>query len=194
MMKSPKFWEKIRMCKKVYIWTAGCQMNSHDSERLKGLLTEGKYCLTDNPEEGDILLFNTCSVRKHAEDRVVGKVGTFKKLKEKRPEVIIGILGCMAEAQKDSIFRKLPHVDFLCGPADLDKIPNIIEKVRSGANHLMYIEGRGSKRMPLFSDSRVIDKKAYVKIMEGCDNFCSYCIVPYVRGVERSRVPEEIIG
>ena len=168
-------------------------MNSHDSERIKGMLAERKYCLTDIPEEADVLLFNTCSVRKHAEDRVVGKVGPLKELKEKRPEVIIGILGCMAEAQKDSIFRKLPHVDFLCGPADLDKIPNIIEKVRSGANHLMYLEGRGSERMPDFSNVMAINKKAYVKIMEGCDNFCSYCIVPYVRGVERSRTPEEIL-
>jgi len=91
------------------------------------------------------------------------------------------------------IFRRLPHVDFLCGPADLDKVPEIIKKIRNGAGHIIYIEGYRSKRIPRFSKERNVEKAAYVKIMEGCDNFCSYCIVPYVRGRERSRSSKEIL-
>ena len=178
---------------KVYIKTFGCQMNVHDSERVRDLLLEDGYLLADGPEEADVLLFNTCSVRRHAEDRVFGKVGSFKELKKKRPGVIFGILGCMVEAQKDLIFRKLPHVDFLCGPGDLDRIPEIIKRVKGGAGRLIYLGSHKSKKIPEFSRHRQVGRNAYVKIMEGCSNFCSYCIVPYVRGTERSRPSKEIL-
>jgi len=168
-------------------------MNEHDSGRVKDLLLEHGYSLCEEPEDVDVLLFNTCSVRKHAEERVFGRVESLKGLKKKRPSVIFGILGCMAEAQKDLIFRKLPHVDFLCGPADLDKVPWIIEKIRHGAGHVICIGGYKSKKIPEFSKDRILGKAAYVKIMEGCSNFCSYCIVPYVRGPERSRPSKEIL-
>lgn len=179
--------------KRVFLKTYGCQMNEHDSERVKVLLMQDGYTLAERPEEADVLLFNTCSVRKHAEDRVYGKVSTLASLKRKQPKVIIGIIGCMVEAQKDTIFKKLPHVDFLCGPADLDKIPEIIDKVRCGAGRLIYLGGHKSKRIPQFSKYRITGETAYLKIMEGCSNFCSYCIVPYVRGLERSRPSEEIL-
>jgi tRNA-2-methylthio-N6-dimethylallyladenosine synthase len=168
-------------------------MNEHDSERVKDLLLQEGYSLVNVPEEAGIVLFNTCSVRQHAEDRVYGKVGTLMALKEKKPGLVIGILGCMAEAQKDLIFMKLPHVDFLCGPADLDKIPDIIKKIRDGAGHIMCLEGHRSKRLPEFPGERHAGKNNYVKIMEGCNNFCSYCVVPYVRGQERSRALGEIL-
>ena len=179
--------------KKVFLKNYGCQMNDHDSERVKDLLLEYGYCLTDKPDDADAVIFNTCSVRKHAEDRVYGAVGNLEGLKKARPGMVIGIIGCMAEAERDLIFRKLPHVDFLCGPADLDKILEIIEKVKSGAGRIMYLEGYKSKRIPEFCKDRRVGKSAYVKIMEGCSNFCSYCIVPYVRGLERSRPVEEIL-
>ncbi|MBU4311121.1 MAG: tRNA (N6-isopentenyl adenosine(37)-C2)-methylthiotransferase MiaB [Candidatus Omnitrophica bacterium] len=169
-------------------------MNEHDSRRVEDLLLGQGYALTNDPEEADVLLFNTCSVRKHAEDRVFGKVGDLKKIKKQRPEVIFGILGCMAEAQKDLIFRKLPHVDFLCGPADLDRVPEILERIRGGSGHIICLEGYKSKRIPGFSEKRSAGDAAYVKIMEGCDNFCAYCIVPYVRGRERSRSSKEILS
>ncbi|MBU1148010.1 MAG: tRNA (N6-isopentenyl adenosine(37)-C2)-methylthiotransferase MiaB [Candidatus Omnitrophica bacterium] len=164
-------------------------MNEHDSGRVRDLLLQEGYSLSKDQEEADVLLFNTCSVRKHAEDRVFGRVGSLRK----RPGVIIGILGCMVEAQKDLIFRKLPHVDFICGPADLDKIPEIIERIRSGAGRIIYVGGHASKRIPEFPEKRDVGKNAYVKITEGCANFCSYCIVPYVRGPERSRPSKEIL-
>jgi len=178
---------------KVFIQSFGCQMNEHDSGRLKDLLLERGYAFCSSLEFADIVIFNTCSVRKHAEDRVYGKVGTLGKLKIKKPGLMIGIIGCMAEARRDEIFRKLPIVDFLCGPADLDRIPGIIDKIKNGAGHIMYLEGYKSKIIPTFSRNRKASKTAYVKIMEGCDNFCSYCIVPYVRGRERSRPSEDIL-
>lgn len=168
-------------------------MNDHDSERVKDLLLQDGYGPAESAEDADVLLFNTCSVRKHAEDRVFGNLEILKKMKERRPGVIFGVLGCMAEAQKDYIFRRLPHVDFLCGPADLDRVPEIIDRVRCGASHLIYVGGYKSKRISQFSKTRISGKTAYVKIMEGCSNFCAYCIVPYVRGAERSRPSEEIL-
>jgi len=164
-------------------------MNEHDSGRVRDLLLQEGYSLSRDPEEADVLLFNTCSVRKHAEDRVFGRVGSLTK----RPGMVFGIIGCMAEAQKDLIFRKLPHVDFICGPADLDRIPGIVERVRSGAGHIICVGGHSLKKIPNFPKKRGVGKNAYVKIMEGCANFCSYCVVPYVRGPERSRPSKEIL-
>ena len=168
-------------------------MNVHDSERVKDLLLNDGYCLSDGPEDADVLLFNTCSVRKNAEDRVFGVVNSLKRLRKKNPSIIFGIMGCMAEAQRKSIFERMGHVDFLCGPADLDKILEIIDKIRDGARHLVYVGSHKSKSMSGFSKERNVET-GYVKIMEGCDNFCSYCIVPYVRGRERSRPSEEILS
>ena len=168
-------------------------MNEHDSGRVKDLLASEGFCFTEEPGEADILLFNTCSVRRHAEERVFGRVASLKALKERRPDVIFGILGCMAEALREDIFIKLPHVDFLCGPADLDKIPEIIKRVKSGGRHLIYVKARKSGKIPEFPDKRDVGRNAYVKIMEGCDNFCSYCVVPYVRGGERSRPSDKIL-
>jgi len=168
-------------------------MNNHDSERVKDLLLQDGYVLTESSDEADVLLFNTCSVRKHAEDRVFGVVAALRNLKEKNPQVIFGILGCMAEAKRELIFKRLPHVDFLCGPSDLDNVPDVIERIKSGAGHIIYLEGHRHKKIPGFSKDRRVAKHAYVKIMEGCSNYCSYCIVPYVRGEERSRPSKEIL-
>lgn len=179
--------------RKVYIRTYGCQANKHDSEMVGAMLLGEGYTQVALPDEADVVLFNTCSVRKHAEDRVFGKVGLLKYIKEQYPKVIFGIIGCMAEAQKENIFRKLPHVDFICGPGDLDRIPAIIEQVRDGSNHIMFLDGHSSGRIPGSPYKRRASLKAYVKIMEGCDNYCSYCVVPYVRGAERSRPSKEIL-
>lgn len=184
----------MTMSKKIYLKNFGCQMNEHDSGRVKDLLLSKGYSIADRPEQADVLLFNTCSVRKNAEDRVFGLVASLKAIKEEHPDTIFGILGCMAEAQREDIFIKLPHVDFICGPADLDKVPEIIERIIKGARHLVYLEGNKSKNIPYFPNKRSTGKNAYVKIMEGCDNFCSYCVVPYVRGRERSRLPSDILG
>jgi tRNA-2-methylthio-N6-dimethylallyladenosine synthase len=179
--------------KKVYIKNFGCQMNEHDSERVKDLLLRDGYSLAEDANDADVVLVNTCSVRKHAEERVFGLGSVFENLKKRKKSVIVGIIGCMAEAERDEIFRKMPSVDFLCGPADLDRVPEIIDKIRNGAGHIIHLGGYRSKRIPEFSELRSSEKRAYVKIMEGCDNYCSYCIVPYVRGPERSRLSKEIL-
>jgi len=168
-------------------------MNEHDSERIRDMFMQAGYALTETIEDADVIIFNTCSVRKHAEDRVYGKVGTLREQKFNNPNLIIGIVGCMAEAHKSNIFKRLPHVDFLCGPADLDKIPEIIKKIRDGPGRIACLGGYVSKRMPEFPLERNAGRAGFVKIMEGCDNFCSYCIVPYVRGRERSRPSKEIL-
>ncbi|MBU1006679.1 MAG: tRNA (N6-isopentenyl adenosine(37)-C2)-methylthiotransferase MiaB [Candidatus Omnitrophica bacterium] len=180
-------------CHRVYIRTFGCQMNEHDSGRVRDMLLDSGYAMTDDPAGADVLLFNTCSVRKNAEDRVFGVVSSLKAVKKKRPRVVFGILGCMAEARKQDIFAGMGHVDFICGPADLDKVPKILKKVFSGDSRLMYVGGHKSGRLPGFSKKRRQGKTAYVKIAEGCNNFCSYCIVPYVRGRERSRPSRDIL-
>lgn len=168
-------------------------MNEHDSERVRDMLRVDGYVFVDEIEDADVVIFNTCSVRKHAEDRVYGKLGTMKKMKAKKPGFIIGIVGCMAEAQKEDIFKNMPHVDFLCGPADLDRIPEIIEDIRDGAGRIALIGGHSLKKIPEFPLDRNAGHAGFVKIMEGCDNFCSYCVVPYVRGRERSRPSGEIL-
>jgi len=168
-------------------------MNEHDSARLKDMFLSAGYGILEAEQDADVIIFNTCSVRKHAEDRVYGKVGALQKLKLKKPGLVIGIIGCMAEAERDVIFRKLPIVDFLCGPADLDNVPDIIDKIINGAGHIMRLGGYKSGTIPEFSKDRSAGQAAYVKIMEGCDNFCSYCIVPYVRGRERSRPSKDIL-
>jgi tRNA-2-methylthio-N6-dimethylallyladenosine synthase len=168
-------------------------MNEHDSERVRDMLVQGGYALAEKIEDADIVIFNTCSVRAHAEARLYGKIGTLKDVKAKKPGLIIGVIGCMVEAQKQEIFRRLPHVNFLCGPADLDRIPEILDKIQAGAGQIAYLEAYKLKKIPAFSKDRNAGHAGFVKIMEGCDNFCSYCIVPYVRGRERSRPSKEIL-
>ncbi|MFH1782304.1 MAG: tRNA (N6-isopentenyl adenosine(37)-C2)-methylthiotransferase MiaB [Candidatus Omnitrophota bacterium] len=168
-------------------------MNDHDSKRVKDLLLEEGYSFISESDEADILIFNTCSVRKHAEDRVFNVVHNLKKLKKKRKDLIVGIIGCMAEAKKDEIFKKLPIVDFLCGPADLDKIPSILRCLINGSGRIMHIGGHKDKKIPKFTEYAEPGDSTFVKIMEGCSNFCSYCIVPYVRGPERSRPYKDIL-
>ena len=199
---------------KVYIRTFGCQMNVRDSEIILGMLQGQGYKQAQRPEDADVILFNTCSVRDHAEQRVWGKVGMLRKIVppkfadanlsrgDTRPNTgkrIIGLVGCMAQYYKEEIFRRLPHVDLVCGPANIYDIPDLIKKAIKEDTQVLAVDRKKrplqisskSKRRgkPLLSDCRfrADDLKAYVSIMYGCNNFCSYCIVPYVRGRERSR-------
>jgi len=161
-------------------------MNDRDAELIYGLLTKEGYSKASCLENANIILFNTCSIRKHAEDRVYGKVGLLKNWKKKNPNIIFGIVGCMAQSHKENIFTKLPHVDFICGPANIYDIPNLIKKVQDKKEHISALdkEQRPNIEQPALREGPV---SASVSISEGCDNFCSYCIVPYVRGREQSR-------
>ena len=172
----------------VYIRTFGCQMNMRDSEIILGMLQKQGYKQARQIEEADVILFNTCSVRQHAEERVWGQVGMLNHAKRK----IIGLIGCMAQNYQDEILRRLPHVDFVCGPANIYDIPDLLEKVARENVQLLAVD---RIKRPLYTDCsfRTNNLKAYVSIMYGCNNFCSYCIVPYVRGRERSRPLRHIL-
>jgi len=178
-------------------------MNVRDSEIIAGLLRTMNYELVTNPSSADIIIFNTCSVRKHAEDKVWSELGRYKGQSPTGTVPIIGVVGCMAKAYKEKIFEKAPWVDFVVGPADIHKIPQIIENVTrhqsqvtsESLSDLKIWETDGSIRPEeIYHTGFYQDKDhAYVVISEGCSNFCSYCIVPYVRGPLRNRDYKEIL-
>jgi len=188
---------------KVFIRTYGCQMNVRDSEVISGLLQTMNYELTANPSSADIIIFNTCSVRKHAEDKVWSDLGRFKGQSPAGTVPIIGVVGCMAQAYKEKIFEKAPWVDFVVGPSDIHKIPQIIENVTRHQSQvtteslfdLKIWETDGSIRPEeIYHTGFYQDKDhTYVVISEGCSNFCSYCIVPYVRGPLKNRNYKDIL-
>jgi tRNA-2-methylthio-N6-dimethylallyladenosine synthase len=198
--------------KKVFIRTLGCQMNVRDSEVIRGLLTNNGYRLTNNAEEADIIILNTCSVRQHAEDKVWSEVGRFSKTKrlpgtpgtQKARKPIIGIVGCMAQNYKDAIFERAPQVDFVVGPSDIHRIPSIIKEITGTLGHWdtgnnlfeRKIWETDSQTRPeeIYHTGFYEDKDhAYIVISEGCSNFCSYCVVPYVRGPIHNRNYRDIL-
>ena len=186
----------------VYLQTYGCQMNERDSEEILGMLTAQGYTVVADEEAADVILLNTCSVRAHAEERAFGKMATLRELKRARPDLVLGVLGCMAKAQREEIFRRLPHVDVVAGPAEIYDLPDLLAKVaetRQGAlgpvgAQLLAIDRkvRPLDRRPA-TDYRRGRVSAFVTIMEGCDKKCAYCIVPTTRGQEVSRPLEEIL-
>ena len=173
----------------------GCQLNENDSEKLCGMLEKMGYIRTDNQKEADIAVFNTCCVRENAEDKLFGKLGELKRLKEEKG-IIIAIGGCMMQEKHitDKIKQSYPFVDILFGTHTLHKFPEDLHKVleeKRKLEDIIDIEGKIYEGLPIKRDSNI---KASVTIMNGCNNFCSYCIVPYVRGRERSRQPRNIIN
>ncbi|MEW6171009.1 MAG: tRNA (N6-isopentenyl adenosine(37)-C2)-methylthiotransferase MiaB [Candidatus Omnitrophota bacterium] len=179
---------------KIFLKTYGCQMNVRDSELVCGLLQKNGYQIIQNLQKADVVLFNTCSVRQHAEDRVFSEIGKLKILKEKNPNLIIGVIGCMAQNHRDKIFKRASVVDLVCGPNDIDSIPLLIKKARSG--HADNISANKAKREESVYNTRYnFDKNhSFVVISEGCNNFCSYCVVPFVRGRERSRDFNDVLS
>ena len=180
---------------KYSILTMGCQLNENDSEKLCGMLSEMGYIKTENQKEADIALFNTCCVRENAEDKLFGKLGELKRIKEDRG-TIIAVGGCMMQEKHitDKIKQSYPFVDILFGTHTLHKFPEDLYKVleeKRKQEDILDIDGKVYEGLPIKRDSTI---KASVTIMNGCNNFCSYCIVPYVRGRERSRQPRDIIN
>ena len=179
---------------KYTILTMGCQLNENDSEKLCGMLEEMGYEKTENQQEADIALFNTCCVRENAEDKLFGKLGELKRLKEEKG-IIIAIGGCMMQEKHitDKIKQSYPFVDIIFGTHTLQRFPEDLYKVlteKIKLEDILDIDGKVYEGLPIKRDSSI---KASVTIMNGCNNFCSYCIVPYVRGRERSREPRAII-
>ena len=168
-------------------------MSFRDSEFVAGHLLESGFGLADSILRADIIIFNSCSVRKHAEDRLMSNISGLKLLKKKRPGLIIGLMGCTAQSYKSKILDKLPMLDFSCGPGNESDIPDMIKDILEHRGTIVATDKIDSKRPELFPAHREDKYKAYVSIGEGCNNFCSYCIVPYVRGKERSRDAKDII-
>lgn len=168
-------------------------MNIRDSEFVAGLLIDKGFTLVDSMDNADVILFNSCSVRKHAEDRLISNISDLKLTKKKNPGLIIGLMGCTAQSYKGNILEKLPILDFSCGPGNESDIPAVIEDIMENGCQVVATDKINDKRPEIFPEYRQDRFKGYVSIGEGCNNFCSYCIVPYVRGRERSRDAKDII-
>jgi tRNA-2-methylthio-N6-dimethylallyladenosine synthase len=178
------------MNKKFHIITFGCQMNVYDSEVLKGILSQKGYSTTSKPEEANLIIVNTCSVREHAETRAIGRLNELSRYKLENPEVKLAVIGCMAQRLGEKFLKEVPSLDFVLGTEELFKLPDYLEK--KGKNPTVALS---------FSELKNIDSlpqrknkfSSFVAISRGCKNFCSYCIVPYVRGSEKNRKLSEII-
>lgn len=180
--------------RKFYLKTMGCQMNEHDSEVIIGILVNLGYTQTEELTEADLILYNTCSVRDNPERKVYGHIGAFKALKEQNPNLIIGICGCMPQqaAERANILDKLPHVDLIFGTHNIHRLPELLERAQTGERVVEVWEDS----QEIIEDLPVIRQnslKAFVNVIYGCNNFCSYCIVPYTRGREKSRHPQDIV-
>ncbi len=187
-----KYPERPKAC----VTTFGCQQNVCDSEKIKGMLIAMGYDITEDTENAKLIIFNTCAVREHAEDRVYGNVGAVKRLKRADRDVIVAVCGCMAQQQSvaDKFRESYPYVDIVFGTAMLYRLPEFVYRVLENHKRVYELSLENTdivEDIPTVRDGRL---KAFIPIMYGCDNFCTYCIVPYVRGRERSREPEQILS
>ena len=178
---------------KLHVITYGCQMNEYDSERVAGLLREHRYELTDNAADADLILVNTCAIREKAEEKVFSKLGELRALKIERPELVLGVMGCMAQLQQATVQKRAPYVDLVFGSPAVARVGELVERVRRERRPLMDTAEAAlvklTARPP--SASRL---KAYVTVMEGCEKHCTFCVVPRTRGRERSHPPEAIVA
>jgi tRNA-2-methylthio-N6-dimethylallyladenosine synthase len=181
---------------KFFINTFGCQMNKLDSELIAGELLRQGYQAASSEAEADIILFNTCSVRQHAEEKVYSRLSALKPRKQASPDLIIGLVGCMAQKDKDSALKRVPFLDIVCGPHRYQRIPGLIKEIETKRQSLICADEEGLindgryQRNPALRPNKF---QAYVNVIRGCDNFCSYCVVPYVRGREISLSIKEIV-
>ena len=175
--------------------TYGCQMTEEDSEKMSGMLKSMGYEKTENRDEASIIIFNTCCVRENAENRVYGNLGELKKVKKKNPNLVIGICGCMMqqEGMADKILKTFPYVDIIFGTHNAYKFPEYLNRVKTEGVQVKEILDKETKIVEGIPIDRESSIKAFVTIMYGCNNFCTYCVVPYVRGRERSRKAEDIL-
>jgi tRNA-2-methylthio-N6-dimethylallyladenosine synthase len=193
------------MSKKLYIETVGCQMNMLDSELVVASLRQQGYELVTTPQQADTILFNTCSVRQHAEDKIYSALGRLKHAKSRDPQKIIGVLGCMAQKDQRLIFERAPFVDLVVGPGQLHQVPKLLADIAAGSGPKLEVslDRKAGSREEVEQSFESYDPlrdpqmrptpyQAFVRIMFGCDKFCTYCIVPRVRGPEQSRPPEQI--
>lgn len=187
--------KKIGFGKKYYVKTYGCQMNEHDGENIKAILEDMSYTETDSYEDADIILLNTCAIRENAHNKVFGMIGRIKHLKEEKPHIVVGVCGCMAQEEVvvDEIQKKHKWLDLVFGTHNIHRLPILLNEVlmkKEQEIEVFSMEGDIIENIPVKRDSKY---KAWINIMYGCDKFCTYCIVPYTRGKQRSRRPEYIL-
>ncbi len=182
--------------KTAFVYTFGCQQNEADSEKIRGILASLGYALSEKYEDADIIILNTCAIRKHAEDKALSMLGNFKVQKRKNPDLIIGVCGCMAAQAHiaSKIKTDFPYVTFTLEPASIDKLPELILSFVEDSKRSFVLPHESADITEGVPTVRKSSFSAWVSIMYGCNNFCSYCIVPYVRGRERSRNSEDIIS
>ncbi len=204
--------------KALYLETMGCQMNALDSELVMGELLARGYRLTEDIERAELVVINTCSVRQHAEDKVYSRLGHLKRARQRRPEQIVAVIGCMAERDGDGLLAKMPNVDILCGPSELHRLPGLIDDVHASRSPAIALSGRlrssstPVRSLTLHDDLEHLDSgrvfglsshaetpkvfgrhQAYVRITRGCNKYCTFCVVPYTRGPEMHRPPDPIV-
>ena len=180
--------------KSFHIITFGCQMNEHDSERMTGMLEAQGCASTNDAMTADMIILNTCSIREKAEQKFFSELGRLKKLKDDHPGLMIAVAGCIAQQEGPKILSRAPYVDMIFGPSDIARLPDMVRRKRSSATPVIDTSGDAEYHRKNMPATRVDKLKAWVSIMYGCDNFCTYCVVPYLRGRERSRTPEDIIN
>lgn len=180
--------------KKYFTITYGCQMNESDSEKINGQLEELGYLPAEQMEEADIVILNTCSIRQNAEEKVYGKIGEVKQLKDKNPHVLLGIAGCMAQENRRKLVQRMPIIDFVIGPYNIHNLHEIVTDKEAVGSHVVLTQMKPQRvrDYSLLKASRKSKIFAWVPIMQGCNKFCTYCLVPYVRGRETSRTIEDI--
>ena len=183
------------MAKKLYIKTWGCQMNEYDSSRMADLLNDTHELeITDNPEDADVLLLNTCSIREKAQEKVFSQLGQWKNFKEKNPDLVIGVGGCVASQEGEAIRSRAPHVDMVFGPQTLHRIPEMMESVKTKNASVVDITFPEIEKFDRLPEPKANGVTAFVSIMEGCSKYCTFCVVPYTRGEEVSRPFDDVIA
>lgn len=181
--------------RKFYIRTYGCQMNEHDTEVMAGIFTALGYEVTDTVEDANVILLNTCAIRENAENKVFGELGHLKSLKRRNPDILIGVCGCMSQQESvvNKILKTYDQVDMVFGTHNIHRLPNILHEAYFSKEMVLEVWSKEGDIIENLPKTRLGNIKAWVNIMYGCDKFCTYCIVPYTRGKERSRRPEDII-
>src|SRR5688500_14108536 len=194
--------------KRAYVETYGCQMNISDGQLMEGILAADGYAIASSPEEADVVLVNTCAIREHAEQRVLGRVSQLSALKRDRPDLVIGVTGCMAQRMGDDLLARAPYVDLVMGPDGYRGLPEALAGIVSGRRavpirpsaptrarvQLAVVDLNLGESYEGLEQRRGSEVTAWVTIQRGCDHRCSFCIVPYVRGPEKNRRPEEVLA
>lgn len=178
--------------KKLYIETLGCQMNKSDSERIAGILSHFGYEQIDNPKKADLLIINTCSIRQLSADKAYSRVGLWGKWKKDKPNLLIGFCGCVAQQDKTQIRKRAPYIDLIFGTSNIFELPELIKKVEKGEKVLSISPSNSNNYTADFEINRAIGVNAWIPIIEGCNNFCTYCVVPFTRSREKSRPIDDI--